>query len=366
MNTNIPAQAVYLAIFFLLLFSLPDRSLALEVVDISGRQVWAPDQVVRLVALRGALSLAVYLELSDRVVGVESQETADSRWVGSRGRTYRMAHPELGGLPVVASRQQLQPEKILAVAPDLIVLGSGNRHEAETLERQTRIPVVLVGSGDLGGERELFYQSLRLFGRLTGTEDRARAVIDRIDRETAALAGRVAAIAPTARKKVYIGGLQFKVAHGILGTSRDYPPFQMAGALNVVDALPVDRQLVRGRFSLKLETFVGLEPEVVFICGGGLDLVNEDLRKPVYRQAHPLQGQPLHLLLPHYYGADPATVLSEAWYVGKVLYPELFHDIDIAAKADQLYGFFVGRPLYQEMADLFGGFTVFRPADRQE
>ncbi|MBN2706255.1 MAG: hypothetical protein JXR89_07435, partial [Deltaproteobacteria bacterium] len=99
----------YASMVFFLLW-LPKMAAALEVLDISGRMVTVPDRVERLVALRGALSLAVYLELSERIVGVEYQETENSQWVGSRGRTYRMAHPELGALPVVASRQQLQPE----------------------------------------------------------------------------------------------------------------------------------------------------------------------------------------------------------------------------------------------------------------
>ncbi|HHV34715.1 MAG TPA: iron ABC transporter substrate-binding protein [Syntrophomonadaceae bacterium] len=42
--------------------------------------------------------------------------------------------------------------------------------------------------------------------------------------------------------------------------------------------------------------------------------------------------------------------------MGKILYPEAFEDIDPAAKADEIYEFLLGKPLYQEMAEKFGGY----------
>jgi iron complex transport system substrate-binding protein len=44
------------------------------------------------------------------------------------------------------------------------------------------------------------------------------------------------------------------------------------------------------------------------------------------------------------------------WYVGKVLCPEAFRDIEIPRKADELDTFFYGHPLYGEMEGIFGGF----------
>ena len=43
------------------------------------------------------------------------------------------------------------------------------------------------------------------------------------------------------------------------------------------------------------------------------------------------------------------TSLANAYYIGKVLYPEQFADIDPAAKADEIYEFVVGDPVYEQL-----------------
>lgn len=346
-----------LPMVFLLSLFIASPLAARTITDLSGRTLELPDKIERIVALRGALSLVCYLNLADRVVGVEHHETTKTSWVGARGRSYRMANPGLGDLPIIGSRNKPQPEKIIGIKPDIILLGSGGERLAGQLERQTGIPVVVVESGDLGGSKPRFYSSLHLIGKLCGVEKRSQEVTDQIETQIAELARRTQELSPAERKRVYIGGLQFKVAHGILGTSRSYPPFEMVKADNVVDKLTVKRKLIRGRFSIKKETFINLDPEVLFICESGLGMVTKELEEPLYQNLTARHSDQIYLLMPHYYGADPATVLSEAWYIGKVLYPERFQDIEIADLADQLYTFFVGRPLYKEMAEIFGGFT---------
>jgi len=329
---------------------------AAEIKDLSGRQVTVPDRIGRIIALRGALSIICYMNLADRVVGVEHHETAATRWLGAKGRPYRLANPQLGKLPITGSRNKPQPEKIIGLHPDLIFIGKGALRMAKQLERQTGIPVVVLDLGDLGSDRNKFYQSLQLVGKICGKPERAQALIDKITRSLADLQKRTAQIKVDRKKKVYLGGIQFKVAHGILGTSRDYPPFQMVNAENVVDSLLVTKKLIKGRLSIKRETFLSLDPEVIFVCESGLQLVADELRGPLYRNLPAVAGNRVFGLLPHYYATAPATVLAEAYYIGKVLYPERFQDIEIAELADKLYTFFLGSPLYKKMAEIFGGF----------
>ena len=53
------------------------------------------------------------------------------------------------------------------------------------------------------------------------------------------------------------------------------------------------------------------------------------------------------------------TVLSDAYYIGKILYPDKFSDIDPAAKADEIFTFLVGKPVIYELNHQFNstGFT---------
>jgi iron complex transport system substrate-binding protein len=48
------------------------------------------------------------------------------------------------------------------------------------------------------------------------------------------------------------------------------------------------------------------------------------------------------------------SVIADAYSVGKVLYPERFDDVNLSGKADQVYDFLVGKPVYQQMAKSLG------------
>ena len=70
----------------------------IQITDLSGRSVEVPEKVERIIAIGpGALRLVVYLNATDKVVGVEDSETL---W-DPTGRPYRMAHPELAEKPVI-------------------------------------------------------------------------------------------------------------------------------------------------------------------------------------------------------------------------------------------------------------------------
>lgn len=326
------------------------------VTDLQGRAVAVPVPAKRIVALRGALGLLCYLDLADRVVGVEDHETRETEWVGAAGRSYRLANPRLGRLPVVGSRNRPDAERLMAAAPEVIFAAGGDPRFADNLQRQTGIPVLFVDNGDLAEQRKAFFASLRLMGMICGAEARAAAVIDRVTAAVADLRRRTADIPAANRPSTYIGGMNFRVAHGLLGTSRRYPPFILVGADNVADRVSVDRGMVKGRFSIDLETLLALDPEIIFVCEGGLELVRRDLCNPALGELRAVREGKLYGVLPHYYAASPDTVLAETYFIGKVLYPERFADIDIATLADDLYRFFVGRPLYAEMTQIFGGF----------
>ncbi len=339
----------------IILFAVP--AMSRTITDLTGRTVTIPDSVDKIIALRGALSIVCYLNLSDKVVGVEHHETSSTRWIGSKGRSYRMANPQLGNLPIIGSRNKPKPEKIIELHPDIIFIGSGATQMAKQLQRQTEIPVVVLDLGDLGTGRKQFFKSLRLVGELCGKKKRAESVIEKINECLVDFEQRTGDIATAKRKKVYLGGIQFKVAHGILGTSRNYPPFQLIHANNLIDALPVTQKLIQGRFSIKRETLLNLAPEVLFVSESGIDLVSQELKWPLYRELPAVKTGKVYCLIPHYYATAPATVLAETYYIGKTLYPDRFKDIKIPVLADTLYTFFVGCPLYEEMAGIFGGFA---------
>jgi iron complex transport system substrate-binding protein len=60
-------------------------------------------------------------------------------------------------------------------------------------------------------------------------------------------------------------------------------------------------------------------------------------------------------LLPYkWYTKNFGSSLANAYFVGKVLYPEQFEDVNPSAKADDIYRFLVGKPVFGEMNAQFG------------
>jgi iron complex transport system substrate-binding protein len=88
-----------------------------------------------------------------------------------------------------------------------------------------------------------------------------------------------------------------------------------------------------------------------------LTLVSEDYRKKpeFYHALKAFQTRRVMVLHPfNFYTTNIDTALTDAWAVGKILYPDRFKDIDLEKKADEIYTFFVGRPVYEQMKQTFG------------
>ena len=42
--------------------------------------------------------------------------------------------------------------------------------------------------------------------------------------------------------------------------------------------------------------------------------------------------------------------IADAYYAGKVIYPEQFADVDIIKKADEIFTVMLGQPFYEQLA----------------
>jgi len=331
-----------------------DMGSSLTVTDLKGREISLPAPAERIVAMRSALGLISYMQLTTKIVGVEDLEVRASKWLGSVGRSYRLANPQLAKLPVIGSRNQPDIETLIMLAPDVIFLGSGDIRFADNLQKKTGIPVVFVDNGNLSNKREEFYTSLRVIGKLCAQKQRATEIIQRINIAVDDLQRRTRNI--EMKPTVYIGGMNFRVAHGLTGTSSAYPPFQLLNIKNIADDMNKSKNLVKGRFQIDPEVLIAADPTHLFICESGLELVKADLEKPVFQSLQAINNRRVFGIIPHYYAASPDTVLAETYYMGTVLFPEEFADINVPNMADSWYQFFVGKSLYADMKRIFGGF----------
>lgn len=103
------------------------------------------------------------------------------------------------------------------------------------------------------------------------------------------------------------------------------------------------------------EQIVAWDPGPLFVdlatltaAGGGA--IVELSTDPSYNAMTAVQKGEVYAVLPHTsMGANYETILADAYYIGKLLYPEQFADIDPAVKADEIYRFVVGEPIFEQL-----------------
>ena len=320
------------------------------VKDLSGREVAVPKNVERVVAAGpGALRIITYLNATDMVVGVEDFEKQHPG-----GRPYIMAHPELKELPSIGPGgpgKLPDLEALVKLKPDVIFMTYVDTKTAQDIQEKTGIPVVVLSYGELASFKdEKLFESLELAGKILGKEDRAREVINFIKSVQEDLLNRTENVESPS---VYVGGLGYRGAHGIESTMAQYPPFVVLHAKNVAD------ELGEGHKFIDKEKLLEWDPDYIFIDEGGLKLVLDDYRKnpEFYESLKAVKNGNVYGVLPYnYYSTNIGTAMADAYFIGKVLYPERFEGVDPVQKANEIYEFLVGKPVYEELAKQFGGF----------
>lgn len=334
----------------------------LTVTDLVGRRVEIKAPTAGVAAIGpGALRLVCYAGAADQVVGIENMEL---QW--GTGRPYIFAYPELTDLPVIGQGGPdtiPDPEALLEAGPDVIFAAYlVDASKANELQEKTGIPVVVLSYGQLGTFDEELMASIDLVGQITGNQERTDEVIEYIKGCQKDLSERTAGIAADERPTVYAGGLGMKGTHGIESTQANFPPFTAIGARNVVDETGQ-----KGSVMIDKEKLLEWDPDFIFIDESGYQMVVDDYAgNPGFYQAlKAVREGGMYGYLPYnFYTTNVDTAISDAYFMGKVIYPEAFEDIDPAAKADEIYEFLLGKAMYEQMARDFGGFKKLDLASR--
>lgn len=326
-----------------------------KITDLAGRQVEVPVPANKVVAIGpGALRLVCYVDGADKVVGVENVE---KQWP-STSRPYILAHPELKDLPTIGQGgpdSAPDSEKLVTAKPDVIFVAYlADRAKADELQAKTGIPVVVLSYGRLATFDEDVYQSLELTGKITGNEKRAQEVVAYLKNCQQDLNVRTKDIPADKRPKVYVGALGMKGTHGIESTQAKYPPFLNVNASNVADETGKT-----GSVMIDKEKLLSWDPDIIFIDEGGCSLVLDDYQKnpQFYQSLSAFKKGEVYGQIPYnYYTTNIGTAIADAYYAGKVIFPEQFKDTDPVKKANEIYQFLLGKPVYEQITKDYAGF----------
>lgn len=329
---------------------------SLTFTDMAGRQVTTPLDPERVVCLGpGALRLVVYLQAQDKVVAVEDMEKTNPG-----GRPYWLAQPQLKQLPScgpggpAAINKKPDFEKILAVAPQVIFVTYMDAALAEEVQKTLKIPLVVLSYGSFATFDETVFEALKIVGKILNRDKRAEAVVAYFESLRDDLHARTAQRPTDHIPGVYVGGIGYRGFQGIDSTEQKYIPFDWLRARNVAEGLPTT---TGSHTFVDKETLLRLNPDIIFIDGGGIVLVQDDYAKKTayYKALKAFSGRKVFLLLPfNWYTTNVGTALADAYAIGKILYPETFADIDPEQKCDEIYTYLVGEPVYTQMKKDYG------------
>ena len=375
MHRGIPWRKQVFLILAILFISaaipLSPAAAEVTVTDSWGREVSIPEKVTRVICSgSGCLRYLVYLQGQDLAVAVDDMEKSRSMF---ESRPYYLAHPELKEKPLFGEFRGFDnPELIVALdpAPQVIFKVNGKMgHDPVELQNKTGIPVIILEYGQLGIGKKEMDETLLLMGRVIGKEQRAREVIAFFDGIIEDLAKRTADIPEGERPSCYIGGVAFKGPHGMTSTEPAYPPFMFVNARNVAadPSRKASEQLQQSTFSV--ESLVSMDPDKIFIDlstlqgGAEVNALNQLRTEAPYQVLSAVEKGEVYGVLPYnWYSQNQGSILADAYFIGKVLYPERFEDVDPAEKADEIYSFLVGKPVFDRMNEGFES-MVFKKVD---
>ncbi|MEF2145506.1 MAG: iron ABC transporter substrate-binding protein [Desulfovibrionaceae bacterium] len=334
------------------------------VYDALGKNVEIPDRVERVICSgSGCLRLLSYLQAQPMVVAVDDIESRRSSF---DARPYALANPQFKTLPIFGEfRGRDNPELILTLEPQPQVIlktyASSMGYDPAELQNKTGIPVVVLDYGDLGGKRPQLYQSLRTMGEVLGKQVRAEEVIAFMEAQIADLQRRTKDVPEQERPTVFVGGVAFKGPHGYQSTEPAYPPFAFVNARNLAWTEGLSGKEL-SHSDVAKEMIVQWNPDYLFLDLATLQLGEEagglyELRTdPAYRTLSAVKEGRVYGLLPYnWYTRNYGSILANAYYIGKLLHPERFADVDPAAKTDEIYTFLVGKPVFKDLNAMFQG-----------
>lgn len=322
------------------------------ITDALGRQVEIPAEVKKIVPLGNTPRMISYLGLADIVVGIEECEIATSPI-----QAYAYPHVEKWStLPNCGTNAMGEtayyPEQIMLANPD-VILTTDNADVADNLQTQTGLPVVCVDQGSLFAES--YEQSLRILADVCGVSDRAETLISYINSCLEDLAARSADIDISEKPTVLAAGATFKGGHSIDGVYTNYAVFEILEANDVAEEIA--GQKGSSGVMVEKEQILAWDPEIIFFDSGSMGLVRADYAEnPGYfEQLQAVRNGELYQW-PNstWHWSNVEIPLVSAYYVGCMLYPERFADVDFEAKASEIFDMFLGEPNYLETINASG------------
>ncbi len=321
------------------------------ITDMYGREVEIPAQINTFICTgTGAMRSVAYLDDLSRVIGVEE---ADLGYEVSTKRDYaHVIYNKVKDLPVIGkgggTAYTAYVEEIIKLQPDVIFTAYA-QEALDQLYAETGIPIVCVRYSTVGffDDSSSFEAAERIIAEALGREARCEELLAYVNECKADLAARTAEIPDAQKPTVYSGAVTFSGAHGFAGTYAHFPPFEAIGALNVTDETGE-----KSSFEVDLEKVIVWDPDIIFLDPGNMNLVNDEYAaNPSYFDSLRAVQEGQVYTMPSFnnYNTNVTYCIMDAYWAGKVIFPQQFADIEMREKGNEILETFLGVGFFDDM-----------------
>ena len=323
------------------------REKELTLIDMADRIVTVPRPIERVVpaGLLDGVRTLIQLGAADKIVGISNYAKNYALKPSDYWSPIRDAAPELTDLPDVGGYTNPNIEIIASLKPDVVFEYAPIPDVADAIQEKTGIPVVCISSSQFD------FDMHRIVGTVMGKEERAEELISYANEMTDEVTEVTSEIPEDEKPKVYcVSGCGGRSA--ITQTWGRYDPINIAGGINVAE------ECVTGSGSsiVLKEQIIAWNPDIILIHGVSPPhsiSIDNVLTDPDLQTVNAVKNGNVNYTKGYMIGWDPATGLTECFYMAKLFHPDEFEDLDEEGKGNEILETFYGvEGLYTEMLDL--------------
>ncbi len=261
---NIFSVAVLIAAIFFItgcgaekVESVPDKVFAI-VEDDAGRKIYLKTKPERI-AVTSASFLEPLHEVGGNIVGRPASKTNTPNWakdIAEIGHVY-----------------QIDVEKLLACAPDLVILNKGMNEKLLDVLEQNQIPALVLDMKTYDDVK----REVKIFSQVTGNTDKGDEIVNKMDAEIKNILDST----PHEKKRVAIlhstaQGLTVQLDGSIAGCV-----IKMFGWENVASGMtPLENNPDAAPYSM--ETLAAQNPEIIFVTSmGDIEKIKSNMEKAI-------------------------------------------------------------------------------------
>ena len=323
------------------------------VLDLEGTEIEVPvpEELERIVvtSFKGAFPAALILGQVDKIYGMG--DLSKYTWL-------LKALPQLNDIKNFGTFDNVNVEELLAANPD-VVIAPARSSETTVKMREVGITVAVDGTGGtLASDAveaslvlEDVLEEVRLVSELTGTEDRAAEYTEWVTNQLNFVNERVKDIPEDERVRVLPVRnelLQVFDSNYICGKC-----VELAGGINVAR----DCAASTGKFyaDVDAETIIEWNPDMLFVINftSGLTEENDSYQEWAsdnrYAEIPAMKNGDVYLIptMLEQWDASSQAAIGVTW-MAKVMYPDLFEDVDIKTLVNEFYKKFLDIEIAEE------------------